>query len=211
MALDYKLRMGATCIPRLEFLHEVATERLRAPLHLPRNRLECKQFALHTPHGGHGQLIYTLDDCAGDGEGAGENEREGGRERDGVSAREREREREKESDDEMSAVSSSCGTASLPLAQPHIYPPHTKTLEYTGSLSPSFSHTYVHTRSRSRARARVRSRTTKNGQDMLDYVELTQKREIVLLEEERREKRTMGNDEMRSSSEDASRVSSPCV
>jgi len=48
---------------------------------------------------------------------------------------------------------------------------------------------------------------------MHDYLELSQKKEIVLLEEERREKRAMGDDETRSGSsrEDASRVSSPCV
>lgn len=46
MALDYKLRMGAKCVPRADFLSELAVQREQPAILLPQRRLDCKQFAL---------------------------------------------------------------------------------------------------------------------------------------------------------------------
>ena len=44
MALEYKQRMGAKCIPRAEFLHELSVERQRPAVTLPQERQDCQQF-----------------------------------------------------------------------------------------------------------------------------------------------------------------------
>jgi hypothetical protein len=55
MALDYKLRMGAKCVLRAEFLAEVAVQRERPAIRLPQRRIDCKQFA-RTPAVAAGRL-----------------------------------------------------------------------------------------------------------------------------------------------------------